>query len=376
MHQLTPSKSISKKEQVANKGVVEISSSSEDEPEPALHPQSRRQSETAARAKSPLGPIARKSTKKDREKAAEVVASRYDDENEDSALSDSDSDAPFVTSRRVDPSIFRPIPEVEIVRNASSGKPANRGRPSMANSRPTVVKSKRAPTPSDPSESESEPAVKEPTASQSAAFARRFQRFADRDRSPELVRKRRSKGKEKQKARNDDEQGAIHAKPRIVRREVDDHANTASSPGLSKQRKRRIKTIHSSDEEEEVSHGKRLRTYDEHQSQTRQDSALPGSSRESSRASSTGSNHVSNGMDLSVVPPPEHFSRDFAPFFVDVQKNVDNVLSLPHELDPWIDIFQAADVLSLDTLQYCVRKPENADEFVKWVLAVCFSLPG
>lgn len=319
--------------------------------------------------------MARKLTKKDREGASQLqTASRASAQNEESSLSDSDSDAPFVTSRRVDPSIFRPVPVVEIIQNASSRKPTSHAKPSSASSQHVPAKSKRAPTPSDPSESEaeSESEVQESSARQAAAHARRFQRFAERDRSPEASSKRKSPGKKKTKTRAD-EGGATKRKPRIVRRQVEDLANDTSSPRLSKERKRKAKTIHTSDEEEEVPQGKRLKTYEEHQSQLmRQESVYSGqSSRDGSHISPVNNVHRSNDTMVNATTPSSYFSKDYAPFFVDVQKNVDNVLSLPSELDPWADIFEAADILNLDTLQDCIRKPENADEFVKWVLAVC-----
>lgn len=348
---------------------MEISSSGDESEATAKASQQR--AKPASKNKAPLGPVAKKTLKSDPKGKYKHRASSHDLSQSDvSSLSDSDSDCVKVTSVRVVPSLPRPIPYVEVIQPNRSSKPISRNKASTASSSGSYAKRTRAPTPSDPSESESEAGTGEPTASQIAASARRFQRFAGRDRSPEEAPGKSSKGKGKKKKHKRFED--VQSQPRIVRRKVGEADEAPSSPASIRQRKRKAKVIHTSDEDDEEGEqevrAKRLKTYEERQSQLA--SLRNTQSREGSHASGSSSMRQSDAAALGVSRSLDYFPPNSGSFFVDVQKNVDNVLYLPAELDPWVDIFEAADILNLDTLRDCIRKPENADEFVKWVLAV------
>lgn len=365
--------------------VVEISSSSEDEV--ALQPKAKQtKSKCPPKVKASLGPVAKKTMKSDRKGKYRSRDSSHElSDNDIPSSDDSDSDCPVVTSRRVESNgPARPLSEV-------TSKPTSRGKPSTVSSAGKVgtqntKKRPRAPTPSDPSESEqssdedNEEQVIRLTEKQIAANAKKFQRFMGRDASPKPRSKKASKEKKKKrKLHIESDREGSHSQPaRVVRRQVDVVVDSPASSNLNKDRKRKAKAIQVSEDEEdeeETSQNRRLKTYKERQAQIAKHGSTHGSP-SSHVGSSNHSRHSSiqryNDIHTGGTPPLKYFGPDSNTFFVDVQKNVDNVLSLPPELEPWGDIFEAADILNLDTLQDCIRKPENADEFVKWVLAVSF----
>ncbi|KAK9899312.1 hypothetical protein P389DRAFT_46870 [Cystobasidium minutum MCA 4210] len=302
-------------------------------------------SSSRPKAKPPLGPVAQKTFKKKKDVSS--------DQSSDDGSSSSDSDGPKVTSKRVEVYIPRAHP-------AGPPKPTakKQGRPSVASSKPSTQqapqKRARLPSPSDTSgsDSASEEESRPLTASQVAAAARRFQRFGERDHSPD----RRARHTKKKRKPNQAKPFDRHSTPsRIIRRNVDVHED---SPATADSRKRKVKVVETSDEEEngvERPSSRRLKTWAERQAELTSRSEGSTSRRSSSNASE-------------AVDPSTYFDHKPDLFFVDVQKNIDNVLSMPKELEPWQDIFQAAEILNLDTLRDCIGSADNADEFVKWVV--------
>lgn len=334
--------------------VLEISSDEDVATQPTV-------ATSRSRATSPIGPIARKTLKSDRKGEYKQRASSTQpcDVDDSSSSSSSDSDAPFVTSKRVEVYVPRARP-------VTSQQPTarKRGRPSATPTKPVKQKPPqnrtRLPMPPDSSDSDADSAAEEqdkaPTASQLATAARRFQRLAGRDQSP--VRNA-GPAKKKRKTAEVKRWDKDSSPSRMVRMNVDTHQDT---PDTVEPRKGKAKVIETSDEEEddddEPSQSKRLKSWAERQAElaSRAGSSTP---RRSSAARSAPDDQLTAYYD----EKPDLF-------FVDVQKNVDNVVSLPPELDPWVDIFEAAEILNLDTLRDCIGNSDNADEFVKWVLAV------
>lgn len=344
--------------------VHEISSSDNDSEEGKDHGKAKlHKSATAkASARPSIGPVAIKTMRRGKYRNPTPT---QDLSSDDSDSDSSDDSAPFVTSRRVENYIPRAVP---LVQAKQAGK--QRSRPSAAASKPkprVSTQPVRLPTPSSDSDSdnEDEQTQKAPTASQIAAAARRFQRFASRDRSPA-----RNAEKGKKKRKDDSEEDRVQrpqkddTPSRIIRRRTVDHARESSSP--ARPTKRKAKVIETTDDEYDSDKPgqKRLKSYGERQVELARasSSSQAGTSRRGSLDRSG-----SAILPVNAIEQSEHKPEIF---FVDVEKNVDNLLALPPELEPWEDIFEAAEILNLDTLRDCIGSADNADDFVKWVLAV------
>lgn len=324
-----------------------------------------------------------------------------------SSDSDYESDAPQTTSIRVvqpeaseserSPSSANVSRTTKLAQGSSSKSARKTGRP--------IKKHVRTPSlslpPVEPSDEESGYSSP-PRTSQAAAFVRRFQRFADRDRSPEdevgsstdeddgseesdrplkaSIAKRKSSGKssaEKYKTRRKSDKkrkrksgNTDSSPPLITRRRLDDDETDALLSSLNKSSAKRAKAIRVSDEEENTPvHRKRLRTYREKSAEL----ADRGFQRKKAKSSSS--------LPEAPTSPPVHLRTASeeparllmtAPdvFFVDLDKNYANTAPLPVELDPWAEVFDAVDIRNLDMLQNTVRHPENADAFVEWLAKV------